>query len=74
MPMTDTRISGEEPVAACSFCGKSTEEIKQLIAGPAVGICNECVDLCHTLMHEGETVTLTTEDAIALRNAYEGRT
>jgi hypothetical protein len=36
----------------CSFCGKSQHEVKRLIAGPAVFICDECVDLCHGIVHE----------------------
>jgi len=36
----------------CSFCGKHKNEIKTLIAGPASYICNECIDLCHSIVHE----------------------
>lgn len=36
----------------CSFCGKSQEEVKKLIAGPAVYICDECVDLCLDIIEE----------------------
>lgn len=36
----------------CSFCGKPKTEIKTLIAGPNNYICNECVDLCHEIIHE----------------------
>jgi len=36
----------------CSFCGKSQHEIRKLIAGPAVFICNECVELCKDIVHE----------------------
>jgi ATP-dependent Clp protease ATP-binding subunit ClpX len=36
----------------CSFCGKSQHEVKKLIAGPDVFICNECVDLCHEIILE----------------------
>ncbi len=36
----------------CSFCGKSQNEVKKLIAGPAVYICNECVDICNEIMVE----------------------
>ncbi len=36
----------------CSFCGKSRTEVKRLIAGPTVYICNECVDLCNDIMAE----------------------
>jgi pyrimidine operon attenuation protein / uracil phosphoribosyltransferase len=37
----------------CSFCGKSQSEIKKLIAGPSVYICNECVDICSELVADG---------------------
>ena len=36
----------------CSFCGKSQEEVKKLIAGPTVYICNECIDLCNEIVRE----------------------
>jgi len=36
----------------CSFCGKSQEEVKKLIAGPAVYICDECVALCNDIIVE----------------------
>lgn len=36
----------------CSFCGKSQHEVKKLIAGPTVFICDECVDLCMDIIHE----------------------
>ena len=36
----------------CSFCGKGQEEVKKLIAGPSVFICNECVDLCNEIIVE----------------------
>jgi len=36
----------------CSFCGKPKNEIKTLIAGPNNYICNECIDLCHDIIHE----------------------
>ncbi len=38
----------------CSFCGKSVSQVKKLIAGPGVYICNECVDLCMDLLHSRE--------------------
>lgn len=37
----------------CSFCGKTEDEVEQLISGPGVYICNECVDLCNSIL-EGE--------------------
>jgi ATP-dependent Clp protease ATP-binding subunit ClpX len=36
----------------CSFCGKSQHEVKKLIAGPSVFVCNECVDLCNDIIQE----------------------
>src|SRR5436309_12885046 len=34
----------------CSFCGKSQNEVKKLIAGPTVYICNECIDICNEII------------------------
>lgn len=43
----------------CSFCGKSQREVRKLIAGPSVYICNECIDLCNDiLIEETEETTL----------------
>ena len=36
----------------CSFCGKSQKQVKKLIAGPGVYICDECIDLCNEIMEE----------------------
>jgi len=36
----------------CSFCGKSQHEVRKLIAGPSVFICDECVDLCNDIIRE----------------------
>jgi len=38
----------------CSFCGKSQHELRKLIAGPTVYICNECVELCMGIIVERE--------------------
>ena len=48
MPKNDERI------LRCSFCGKSQDEVKRLIAGPGVYICNECVDLCQDILEDGD--------------------
>jgi len=34
----------------CSFCGKNRDEVRKLIAGPTVYICDECIDLCNDIM------------------------
>jgi ATP-dependent Clp protease ATP-binding subunit ClpX len=36
--------------ASCSFCGKARREVRKLIAGPEVYICNECIDLCNDVI------------------------
>ncbi len=36
----------------CSFCGKSQKEVKRIVAGPSVYICNECISLCIDIMAE----------------------
>ena len=36
----------------CSFCGKSQDEVKKIVAGPGVYICNECVDLCKQIIDQ----------------------
>ncbi|MEE9330935.1 MAG: ATP-dependent Clp protease ATP-binding subunit ClpX [Methylophilaceae bacterium] len=42
----------DEKLLYCSFCGKSQHEVKKLIAGPSVFICDECVDLCNDIIKE----------------------
>jgi ATP-dependent Clp protease ATP-binding subunit ClpX len=48
--MTDKK-SGEK-LLYCSFCGKSQHEVKKLIAGPSVFICDECIDLCNDIIRD----------------------
>lgn len=51
--MSDTKsTSTTEKVLYCSFCGKSQHEVKKLIAGPSVFICDECIDLCTDIIQE----------------------
>ena len=47
--------SEDEKLLYCSFCGKSQHEVKKLIAGPSVFICDECVDLCNDIIKEEVT-------------------
>ena len=50
----DTTSSGDDggKLLYCSFCGKSQHEVRKLIAGPSVFICDECVDLCNDIIRE----------------------
>ncbi len=47
-----TQKSGHGDQLTCSFCGKEQEEVKKLIAGPAVYICDECIELCKDIIAE----------------------
>ena len=44
--------SSDNQKLTCSFCGKNQEDVKKLIAGPSVYICDECVDLCNDIIEE----------------------
>ncbi|HKJ51994.1 MAG TPA: ATP-dependent Clp protease ATP-binding subunit ClpX [Gammaproteobacteria bacterium] len=51
--MSDERSKNkDEKLLYCSFCGKSQHEVRKLIAGPSVFICDECVDLCNDIIRE----------------------
>jgi len=45
------KVVGEK-LLYCSFCGKSQNEVKKLIAGPSVFICDECIELCNDIVRE----------------------
>ena len=49
-----TKLSGSDAKSTlyCSFCGKSQHEVRKLIAGPTVFICDECVELCNDIIRE----------------------
>jgi ATP-dependent Clp protease ATP-binding subunit ClpX len=55
--MSDNEKNEKEKLH-CSFCGKSQHEVKKLIAGPTVFICDECVDLCTDIIKEESKTTL----------------
>lgn len=46
------RFSEESELLRCSFCGKNQQQVKKLIAGPGVYICDECIDLCNEIIEE----------------------
>ena len=56
----------------CSFCGKSQEQVKKIIAGPDVFICNECVDLCKEIIDE-EFSSITMDEMIDVLKPQEIR-
>jgi ATP-dependent Clp protease ATP-binding subunit ClpX len=50
--MADKKGASAEKVLYCSFCGKSQHEVKKLIAGPSVFICDECIELCNDIIRD----------------------
>jgi hypothetical protein len=50
--MADKKGAAGEKVLYCSFCGKSQHEVRKLIAGPSVFICDECIELCNDIIRD----------------------
>ena len=57
------RIGESSELLKCSFCGKSQKQVKKLIAGPGVYICDECIELCNEIIVE----ELSTASAVSLQ-------
>ena len=67
------RIGEGADLLKCSFCGKSQKQVKKLIAGPGVYICDECIDLCNEIIEEElqETADLQLGDLPKPREMFE---
>ena len=52
MPVTTSGSKGTKVPYRCSFCGKSQEQVRKLIAGQGVYICDECINLCQEIIEE----------------------
>ena len=67
------RIGDGGDLLKCSFCGKSQKQVKKLIAGPGVYICDECIDLCNEIIEEelAESAEVRWEDLPKPREIYE---
>jgi ATP-dependent Clp protease ATP-binding subunit ClpX len=63
--MSDESGKGDDSgkLLYCSFCGKSQHEVRKLIAGPSVFICDECVELCNDIIREEVTESGTTKES-----------
>ena len=79
-----TPVSSDQAASNCSFCGKSQRDVRKLIHGPGVCICDECVELCQDILAPSgeEETTVSPEEweivrrlppAAALRASSEGR-
>src|SRR6058998_3380217 len=64
---------GDSDLLKCSFCGKSQKQVKKLIAGPGVYICDECIDLCNEIIEEelSESSDLKWDELPKPREIYE---
>ncbi|MCP9266776.1 ATP-dependent protease ATP-binding subunit ClpX [Xenorhabdus sp. XENO-1] len=71
--MTDKRKDGSGKLLYCSFCGKSQHEVRKLIAGPSVYICDECVDLCNDIIREEIKELVPHRERSALPTPHEIR-
>ncbi|MGL4543969.1 MAG: ATP-dependent protease ATP-binding subunit ClpX [Plesiomonas sp.] len=71
--MTDKRKDGSGKLLYCSFCGKSQHEVRKLIAGPSVYVCDECVDLCNDIIREEIKELSPRRDRSALPTPHEIR-
>jgi ATP-dependent Clp protease ATP-binding subunit ClpX len=60
--MAEKKGTGEK-LLYCSFCGKSQHEVKKLIAGPSVFICDECIDLCNDIIRDEQSEATTSESS-----------
>ncbi len=67
------RIGDGGDLLKCSFCGKSQKQVKKLIAGPGVYICDECIDLCNEIIEEelSETTEVGLEELPKPREIFE---
>jgi ATP-dependent Clp protease ATP-binding subunit ClpX len=72
--MTDIKSGGDNgKLLYCSFCGKSQHEVRKLIAGPSVFVCDECVELCNDIIREEISEISPKESKKALPSPMEIR-
>ena len=69
MPMDDDRK--EKSRVSCSFCHKTQDQVQKIIAGDGVYICNECVELCHSIMEEQPSGPVPGLDIASLPKPHE---
>ena len=56
-----SKSSDADDILKCSFCNKDQNDVRKLIAGPTVFICDECVDVCNDIISDDNRVTNTSE-------------
>lgn len=72
--MSKEKAGGSYGSLNCNFCGKSQKEVKKLIAGPGVYICDECIELCNDIIYEDsvKTVSKTATDNVPKPHEIKG--
>ncbi|WP_290434711.1 ATP-dependent protease ATP-binding subunit ClpX [Aeromonas caviae] len=71
--MTEKRKGEGDKLLYCSFCGKSQHEVRKLIAGPSVYVCDECVELCNDIIREESREISPKRDGSELPTPHEIR-
>ncbi|SFN92084.1 ATP-dependent protease ATP-binding subunit ClpX [Xenorhabdus japonica] len=71
--MTDKRKDGSGKLLYCSFCGKSQHEVRKLIAGPSVYICDDCIGYCNDIIREEIKEVVPHRERSALPTPHEIR-
>ncbi|MCL5966650.1 MAG: ATP-dependent Clp protease proteolytic subunit, partial [Deltaproteobacteria bacterium] len=65
------KVNDKGTLLVCSFCGKAQNEVRKLIAGPTVYICDECVELCNDIISEeyevDDDIKIQAEEILRLR-------
>ena len=69
--MAEKKGSSSEKTLYCSFCGKSQHEVKKLIAGPSVFVCDECIELCNEIIRDELPATTEGKDAKTIKELAE---
>jgi hypothetical protein len=71
-------MSSQEQELRCSFCSKSQHDVRKLIAGPSVNICNECIDVCYDIIADAalaaeasEASPNTADEAVAISRSFQ---
>src|ERR671915_355633 len=66
--------SGETEVLRCSFCNKDQNDVRKLIAGPTVFICDECVEVCNDIIADDNDAELTKSNILLIGPTGTGKT
>jgi hypothetical protein len=69
MSTSSTPSAPEKVLASCTFCGTPSTQVKKIIAGPGVYICDECVGLCQSII----TTETSAEESASMRASFENR-